>query len=68
MKKVYLKKKKFNMNMTAYDQVKEELKVLKRMEHPNVIFLYEVIDDPNHENMYLVTDFHSSGSLRDKLH
>ena len=53
--------------MSAYDQVKEELKVLKILDHPNVIFLHEVIDDPNHENLYLVTEFYSEGSIGDRL-
>ena len=53
--------------MTAYDQVKEELKVLERMDHPNVIFLHEVIDDPKGSNIYLVTDFYPNGSIGDKI-
>ena len=29
---------------TAYDAVMEELRVLKQLQHPNVIWLHEIID------------------------
>ena len=68
MSRSFLKKKYFaGKNLTAYDQIKEELKVLRIMEHPNVIFLREVIDDPDNDYFYLVTDFYSSGSIGDRL-
>lgn len=47
--------------------VMEELKVLQRLEHPNIIYLHEIIDDPSREFIYLITEFHSKGSLGDKL-
>lgn len=50
---------------SAYDAVKEELVVLQKLEHPNIIWLHEVIDDPNKDDIYLVTEFHSKGSLGD---
>jgi len=52
---------------TAYDCVQEELKVLKALEHPNVSWLHEIIDDPNRDNIYLVTEYYSAGSLGDKV-
>ena len=45
----------------------DELKVLKKLEHPNVIWLHEVIDEPDGEWIYLVTELYESGSLGDKL-
>ena len=51
----------------AYDHVLEELKVLKTLEHPNVIYLHEIIDDPNKDSIYLVTEYLSNGSLGDKV-
>ena len=50
---------------SAYDCVLEELKVLKRLDHPNIIWLHEIIDDEKKDNIYLVTDYHSRGSLQD---
>ena len=37
------------------------------MEHPNVLFLHEVIDDNDHENIYLVTEYYSEGSIGDQI-
>lgn len=67
MNKKMLRQKPCGHSKNAYDCVKEELKVLKRLEHPNIIWLHEIIDDPNKENIYLVTEFHSRGSLGDKI-
>ena len=51
----------------AYDSVLEELKVLKSLDHPNVIWLEEIIDDPKKDSIYLATEYHSKGSLGDKI-
>ena len=33
----------------------EELKVLQRLQHPNIIYLHEIIDDPKKDYIYLIT-------------
>jgi len=53
--------------LTAYDLIGQELKALKTLQHPNVIWLHEIIDDPNCDYLYLVTDYYSKGSLNDYL-
>lgn len=55
MNKKLLKKKKVGLNKNAYDCILEELKILKRLEHPNIIWLHEIIDDPEKDKIYLVT-------------
>jgi serine/threonine protein kinase len=45
--------------------VKEEMEVLQRLEHRNIIWLQEIIDDHHQDELYLVTEYHSSGSLYD---
>lgn len=45
MNKSFLSRKPCGNTKSAYDCVREELKVLKRLEHPNVIWLHEIIDD-----------------------
>jgi len=67
MNKKDLSKKSLGNNLSAYDCVKEELKVLKTLDHPNVIWLHEIIDDPKRDHIYLVTEYHSAGSLGDKI-
>jgi len=37
----------------AFETVKREIAVLKKLNHKNVLKLYEVIDDPNQEKIYL---------------
>lgn len=65
MNKSFLSRKPCGNTKSAYDCVREELKVLQRLEHPNVIWLHEIIDDPDKDHIYLVTDYHSRGSLGD---
>lgn len=47
MNKKELKAKSGGQGRSAYDCVLDELKVLKRIEHPNIIWLNEIIDDEN---------------------
>ena len=67
MSRKYLKRKVFGNGRNAYDLVREELKVLERIEHPNVIWLLEVIDNPDRDPIYLVTEYYSKGSLGDQV-
>ena len=65
MNKKALKLKKASNNMSAYDCVIEELKLLKRLEHPNIIWLHEIIDDQKKDYIYLVTEWLKKGTLGD---
>ena len=50
MNKKILKKKLLGNGWTALDLVEEEFNVLKILKHPNVIYLHEIINDPNDKN------------------
>ena len=52
LNKAVLKKKR---GESAYKLGLEELKVLERLEHPNTIWLHEVINDPKKEKIFLIT-------------
>mmetsp|Transcript_13095 Transcript_13095/g.20333 ORF Transcript_13095/g.20333 Transcript_13095/m.20333 type:complete len:80 (-) Transcript_13095:834-1073(-) len=67
MNKKELKKKNTGNGRNAYDCVLEELQVLQKLEHPNIIFLHEIIDDDKKDDIYLVTEYHSKGSLGDQV-
>jgi serine/threonine protein kinase len=68
MNKKELKRKKNPNGTSAYECVLEEIKVLQRLEHPNIIWLHEIIDDPLKDDyIYLVTEYHSKGSLGDHI-
>lgn len=47
--------------------MREELKVLEQLEHPNVIWLHEIIDDEKKSCIYLVTEYHAKGSIGDLM-
>ena len=53
------------INELRINYVIEELKVLKMLNHPNVIWLNEVIDDPKKDKLYVVTEWLTKGSLGD---
>ena len=51
----------------AYDFVESEMAILKKLDHPNVLRTYEIMDDPQCDKLYIVTEFITQGSLADKL-
>jgi serine/threonine protein kinase len=55
--------------LTAADCVKQELRVLGQLQHPNLIWLHQIIDDPKNPNgnIYLVTEYYPNGSLGNEL-
>ena len=67
MNKEMLKQRKASEGKTAYDCVLEELQVLQRLEHPNIIWLHEIINDEKKPDIYLVTEYHSKGSIGDLM-
>ena len=67
MNKKDSKKKKVGNGQTLYDLINEELKTLKTLNHPNIVWLHEIIDDPSDGNIYIVTDYYSQGSIGDQL-
>ena len=63
MNKTLLMKKRTGKGKNAFDCVLEELKVLQRLQHPNIIWLHEIINDPKKDKIFLVTEWQSKGSL-----
>jgi len=45
------------------DTIMREISVMKRLAHPNVVRLFEVIDDPGQNTLYLVMDLVEGGTL-----
>lgn len=37
------------------------------MVHANIVPLFEIIDDPNSERIYVVTEYLNGGSLEDRI-
>ncbi|KAJ6242135.1 snf1-activating kinase 1 [Anaeramoeba flamelloides] len=63
MNKRLLKKKKKGRRKTAFDNVKREIAIMKKLNHANIVKLYEVINDPKSDLIYLVMEFVSGGTL-----
>lgn len=45
------------------EKIRKEIAIMKRCAHPNVVRLFEVIDDPNTEKIYLILEFVDGGEL-----
>jgi len=51
--------------MKNLDRFKQEIALMKMMDHPNIIKLYETFED--HRNIYLVMELCSGGELFDRI-
>ncbi|KAJ9451730.1 hypothetical protein DIPPA_26003, partial [Diplonema papillatum] len=47
----------------ALDNIRREIAILQRLYHPNIITLHEVIDDPSHPKLYMITDYCAKGAV-----
>ena len=62
LKKIFIGK-----NRTAMNDVMQEIAVMKKLDHENVVKLYEVLDDPSVDKLYIVMEYIKNGSLMQKL-
>eukprot|EP00756_Hemistasia_phaeocysticola_P003704 Hpha_TRINITY_DN12399_c0_g1::TRINITY_DN12399_c0_g1_i1::g.155774::m.155774 len=62
MKKSVLKKARSGGG-TAWDNVLRELALMNKMDHPNVVKLHEVIDDPDDDRIYFVMEYLEGGPV-----
>jgi serine/threonine protein kinase len=67
MKKSRLKRIMIGRGKAAYSQVEAEIAILKKLNHPNIVKLYEIIDDPKHDKLYLITEYIKNGTLQSKI-
>lgn len=40
---------------------------MKKLNHPNVVQLIEVLDDPTHDKLYIIMEYLPNGSLMKRL-
>ena len=52
---------------TALQDVEKEIAIMKKLDHPNVVRLIEVLDDPTHDRLYIIMEYLQNGSLMKKL-
>ena len=49
---------------TALDDVMREIAIMRRLNHPNVVKLYEVINDPSEDRLFLVMEYMENGAVQ----
>jgi hypothetical protein len=57
------KKKNGKTSETYFEDIKREIAIMKKLLHPNILRLYEVLDDPKVNKMYLVLEYMKRGDL-----
>ncbi|CAN0422599.1 unnamed protein product [Ascophyllum nodosum] len=68
MNKDFLKKRQVGKGQTFMDSIEREITIMKKVYHPNVLRLYEVMDDPKVNKLYLVLEYCEKGDLMNILH
>lgn len=57
MRKEYVRKAKGKMGIkTAFDAVEKEIKIIKTLDHENIVRLHEILTDEDNEKLYLILD------------
>jgi len=57
-----------NKSKEINDVTKQEFAILKKIDHPNLISLIEVIDDPNNQKIYMIMNYMDLGSIGSPSH
>ncbi|ELU01796.1 hypothetical protein CAPTEDRAFT_120696 [Capitella teleta] len=52
-----------SMRGDSLDRVYGEIAILKKLDHPNVVKLVEILDDPDEDNLYLVFELVDRGAV-----
>lgn len=66
MSKSILKRRRVigrNKVTDSWENVKREIAIMKKLDHPNVVRLSEVIDDDENDKLFLVMDYVEHGSV-----
>eukprot|EP00750_Incisomonas_marina_P027993 INCI632.2.p1 GENE.INCI632.2~~INCI632.2.p1 ORF type:complete len:483 (-),score=78.44 INCI632.2:346-1794(-) len=64
MKKSQLKRKRVGRFKNELDNVAREIAVWKKLKNPYVVDCIEVIDDPNSDSIYIVSEFMNGSAIR----
>lgn len=52
---------KATKDMNSLDLIREEIAIMKKLNHPNVVNLIEVLDDPEEDSLYMVMEMCKKG-------
>jgi len=56
--------KKGTQISSAMDQVLQEVAIMKKLDHPNLVKLHEVIDDSESDQLFLVMEYAAQGTVQ----
>ena len=63
LSKPMMKRKRIGRFSTALEFLTREVAVWKKLKHENICRLVEVINDPEHDDVYLISEFVAGGTL-----
>tara|TARA_B100000768_G_C11269367_1_gene372645 strand:- start:827 stop:2182 length:1356 start_codon:yes stop_codon:yes gene_type:complete len=66
-KKIAVKEIKLDTINKYKDSIKRETKIMRHLDHPNIINLYDTIIDNHNDNIYLILDYFPKGDLSNFL-
>jgi [calcium/calmodulin-dependent protein kinase] kinase len=52
------------VTVSPEEKTKREIAILKKIRHPNVVGLYEVIDDPDYSKIYMILEYVELGEIK----
>eukprot|EP01028_Stygiella_incarcerata_P007638 TRINITY_DN3177_c0_g1_i5.p1 TRINITY_DN3177_c0_g1~~TRINITY_DN3177_c0_g1_i5.p1 ORF type:complete len:736 (-),score=210.10 TRINITY_DN3177_c0_g1_i5:126-2333(-) len=61
--KEFLKKQRKGKEHNALEDVQREMAIWKKLSHPNIVNLLEIIDDPESNELYMISDFMPNGTV-----
>ncbi|KFY85056.1 hypothetical protein V500_08758 [Pseudogymnoascus sp. VKM F-4518 (FW-2643)] len=61
----YSKKRRLTrVNSSPETKTKREIAILKKIRHPDIVGLYEVIDDPDYKKIYMILEYVELGEIK----
>lgn len=51
------------MKVNAFTLLEREVAIMKKIDHPHLVKLFEVIDDPDDKKIYMVMEYMQKGSI-----
>lgn len=51
------------MKKNAYTLLEQEIAIMKKVDHPHIVKLHEVIEDSEFNKLYIIMDFMQRGSI-----
>lgn len=52
-----------NKSSNPMDLIRREIAIMKKLDHPNIVTLIEVLDDPQGDSLYMILDWCGKGSI-----